>query len=155
MRLNRYWTLPAALGAMVVVLGLTLLVIGARSPYTHANRDAGPDAAYTRTQQTLVGTPVPYVPPGLSSAAAASSTDQVTLGGRLFVAENCASCHGITGSGGTFAPPIRGFDVTALQQKTHAGPGGMPAFAGLSDAQLQAIAAYLKAGTSAPAAAAR
>ena len=150
----RNWVVPIGLGGMVVVLGLTLLVVGARSPYTHANRNPAPEAAYTRTQQILVGTPVAYVAPGLADPASASS-DEVTLGGQLFVAENCASCHGITGSGGTFAPPVRGFKVATLTEKTHAGPGGMPAFADLTDAQLQAIAAFLNQGTSAPAAAAR
>lgn len=149
---SRYWIAPALFAVMVVGLGVTLLVIGARSPYTHSNRDVAPSTTYTRTQQTLVGTPVAYTAPGLASSVSTTS-DQVTLGGQLFVAENCASCHGLTGSGGTFAPPIRGFDVATLTKRTQSGPGGMPAFANLTSAQLQAIAAYLNTGTKASAAA--
>lgn len=177
MKLNRYWIAPMVFGTLVVVLGLGLLVIGAHSPYTHSNRNPGPSAVYNRTQQTLVGTPVPYVPPGpkydvaacglkkvltpsacytpSKSTQPASASDEVTRGSQLFVEEMCASCHGLNGRGGVFAPSIRGFTAKQLQQKTEQGPGGMPAFAGLSQAQLQAIAAFLNSGNTARAAAAR
>jgi mono/diheme cytochrome c family protein len=153
MKLTRYWVAPVVFGVMVLFLGLALLVIGARSPYTHSNREAGPDPSYSRTQQTLVGTPVAYTPPGAANPSAAPK-DQVTLGAQLFVEENCASCHGLNGTGGTFAPNVRGFNPTQLREKTSAGPGGMPVFSNLSDAQLQAIAAFLAGPAPAPAAAA-
>ncbi len=137
-----YWSAPVLFGGLVLVLGLGLQTIFARSPYTHANLAGGYVANYTRTGQSVVGPPAPYVPPGLSASGAASS-DPVALGRSLFVALNCASCHGLQGQGSNFTSPIVGFGVNTLQQRTHSGPGGMPAYADLTQDQLRALVAYL------------
>ncbi|MHB8376332.1 MAG: c-type cytochrome [Dehalococcoidia bacterium] len=138
-----YWSMPVLFGALVVGLGLSLQIIFARSPYTHANLAGGYTSGYTRTEQSLVGPPAPYVPPGLSASAASSSSDQVALGRSLFVAWNCASCHGLKGQGASFTSPIVGFDAATLRKRMLSGPGGMPAYAEVPPDQLHALVAYL------------
>ena len=75
------------------------------------------------------------------------ASDPVQLGKQLFVADDCAACHGIDGRGGIIGPSIVGSTADKLRAKTQVGPKGMPAYApgALSDADLAAIAAYLQA----------
>ena len=60
--------------------------------------------------------PPPPPPPAAAaptaSAAPATFAEQVELGGKLY-GENCASCHGASGSGGK-APPVVGLSKGAL-----------------------------------------
>jgi len=136
---------PFMTAAMVIGLGLTLLTIVLRSPYTHTNLQPRSGTSYTRTEQILVGSPVPYT--GIGLAAPVSSTaNAVQRGQALFVADGCATCHGLQGQGGPVGPVIVGSKVADLRTKTSKGPGGMPAFAhdALTDDQLTAIAAYLQ-----------
>lgn len=141
---SRYAILPAFIGAVVLVISITLVTIIARSPYTHANLDPAFDPAYTRTDQTFVGAPVPLTG---DMVAGALASNQVALGKQLFVAEGCATCHGMDGRGGIVGPSIAGTNALKLRSKTLVGPQGMPAYApgALSDSDLAAIAAYLKA----------
>ena len=136
--------LPAFIGSAVVAIAFTLLTIVARSPYTHSNLSAGFDRSYTRTEQTLVGSPIPFAMGGL---AVPRASDPVELGKQLFVAEGCASCHGLDGRSGIIGPPITGTKIEKLRAETQVGPKGMPAYASgaLSDQDLAAIAAYLNA----------
>ena len=136
--------LPGFIGTAVLVIALTLLSIVARSPYTHANLNAGFDPRYTRTEQMLVGAPVPFSGDGL---AVPRASDPIQLGKQLFVADGCASCHGIDGRGGIVGPAIVGTKAAKLHTVTRVGPQGMPAYApgALSDQDLAAIAAYLDA----------
>lgn len=134
---------PSFIGVAVVLIALTLLVIGARSPYTHVNLDTGYDPSYTRTDPSLVGDPVPYAGGGLIVPRA---SDPVELGHQLFAAKGCASCHGLDGRGGIVGPSIVDTKADKLRSKTLAGPKGMPGYAAnaLSDDDLAAIAAYLE-----------
>ena len=134
--------LPAFIGAAVLGLALTLLAIVARSPYTHDNLDFNIDPRYTRTDQTVVGAPIPF---GNGRLAIPLADDQIELGKQLFVADNCASCHRLEGRGGVVGPSILGTTTKKLRTTTHIGPKGMPAYkdGALSDADLNAIAAYL------------
>ncbi|HEX8992055.1 MAG TPA: cytochrome c [Anaerolineales bacterium] len=136
--------LPGFISAAVLVIALTLLTIVARSPYTHSNLDIGFDPHYTRTEQMLVGAPVPQMGDML---AVPRASDPVQLGKQLFVSKGCASCHGLDGRGGIVGPAIVGTNAAKLRVKTTVGPGGMPAFApgALTDQDLAAIAAYLGA----------
>ena len=140
----RNMLLPALIGVAVLGIGLTLLTIVARSPYTHANLDLAFDSRYTRTDQTFVGAPVPMS--GMMPSMQAAS-DPVQLGKQLFVTEGCASCHGLDGRGGIIGPSIVGTQADKLRVKTTVGPKGMPAYApgALTDQDLAAIAAYLQA----------
>ncbi len=140
----RNMLLPGVIGTAVLGIGLTLLTIVARSPYTHSNLDVAFDPRYTRSVQAVVGAPVPMQ--GMMPAAQ-PGTDPVERGKELFVTEGCASCHGLDGHGGIIGPSIVGTKADKLRVKTSVGPQGMPAYApgALTDQELAAIAAYLQA----------
>ena len=134
--------LPVFIGSAVLVIALTLLTIVARSPYTHSNLNVAVDPRYTRTEQIVVGAPIPF---GSGRLAVPPASDRVQLGKQLFVADNCASCHGLDGRGGVIGPSIVGKTAKKLRTTTNIGPKGMPAYAdgALSNADLDAITAYL------------
>ncbi len=140
MNTRKNWLAPAIFAGLVVSLSVTLLTIGARSPYTHLNLTAGVMSDYNRTSQTLVGPPLPIQAAGMVTGHG----DLTQQGATLFTNLDCASCHGLKGQGGVFAPAVAGTDAATLAKKTEKGPGGMPAFAGLSDQDLKALAAYLQ-----------
>jgi mono/diheme cytochrome c family protein len=140
MNTRKHWIAPAIFAGLVVSLSVTLLTIGARSPYTHLNLSAGVNRDYNRTNQTIVGPAQPIQAAG----GVTRNGDLVQTGAQLFMNLDCASCHGLKGQGGVFAPVIVGTDASTLAKKTSQGPGGMPAFAGLSDQDFNALAAYLK-----------
>lgn len=141
---TRNMLLPAFIGTAVLVIAFTLLSIVVRSPYTHSNLNPGFDPRYTRTEQMVVGPPVPL---GAGELAVARASDPVELGKQLFVVDDCAACHGLDGRGGIIAPSIVGTKAEKLRVKTQVGPQGMPAYApgALTDADLAAMAAYLDA----------
>ncbi len=143
-RLPANLLLPAFIGSAVLVIAFTLLTIVARSPYTHSNLNKAFDPGYTRTDQSVVDTPIPFMG-GMLAVTPAS--DPVEQGKQLFIANECASCHGLDGRGGIIGPSIVGTKADKLRSKTLAGPKGMPAYApdALSDTDLAAIAAYLDA----------
>jgi ubiquinol-cytochrome c reductase cytochrome c subunit len=67
-------------------------------------------------------------------------------GYQLFI-NNCAQCHGATGSGGSigqgvFAPSLRGRDPQLVAEAVLIGPGAMPAFKWDAQ-QLRDVAAYV------------
>jgi mono/diheme cytochrome c family protein len=138
------FVVPTLLAAVVGPLALLLLVVGARSPYTHMNLAPGFDPNYTRTDQSVVAPPALFS--GMMSSVPLAS-NPVERGRQLFVTKDCASCHGLDGRGGIVGPPVAGTIADDLRVKTQVGPGGMPAFApgALSDEDLNAIAAYLAA----------
>jgi mono/diheme cytochrome c family protein len=141
--MTRHSIIPGIIAIWLLVAGLTLVTIVLKSPYTHSNLVSGPDQGYTRTPQSLVNVaPEPFHGPGLAEVAATS--DQVQHGSELLIANQCATCHGIDGRGGSVNKPIVGFTVAELRDKTTKGPGEMPSFGNtLSDQDLAAIAAYL------------
>ncbi len=140
---RRYVILPVFIGVAVLLISFTLLIITARSPYTHANLNLGFDPGYTRTDQTFVGAPIPLTGDGL---AVPPASDPVIRGKELFVTDGCAACHGLDGRGGIIGPSIVGTKADKLRSKALVGPQGMPAYApgALTDDDLAAIAAYLK-----------
>jgi len=141
---NKNMIMPVLIGAGVLMLALTLLAIVARSPYTHSNLNLGFDPRYTRTQQMVVGAPVPITGHPL---AVPRASDPAELGKQLFVSNGCAGCHGLDGHGGIIGPSIVGTKAEKLRVKTNVGPKGMPPYApgALTDQDLAAIAAYLEA----------
>lgn len=135
------FVLPAAIALFVTFLSLTLLFIGAESPYTHSNLLPRYDAKYTRTDQIVVGPSVPYA--GIGGDVPAG--DPVTVGERLFVTDGCVTCHGIGGRGGVVGPTIEHNDVQTLTQRIRTGPDGMPLFSeAITADQISAISAYLR-----------
>jgi len=135
---------PAFIGVGVLLIAITLVMVVVRSPYTHSNLDTGFDPFYQRSEQMLVGAPIPLSGEAL---AVTPASDPVQLGRQLFISEGCASCHGLEGRGGIIGPSILGTKAAKLRSKTLAGPKGMPAYApgALTDQQLAAIAAFLAA----------
>ncbi|TDB85960.1 c-type cytochrome [Actinomadura sp. KC216] len=90
----------------------------------------------------------PEVPP---ASAVDPKGGDVALGGKLF-RTNCAQCHNFTGQGGAltggkYAPPLSGDDVTPTQmyEAMLTGPQAMPVFndTTLTPKEKQAIIAYL------------
>ena len=142
--ISRDMILPGFIGAAVLGLALTLLTIVARSPYTHANLNLRFDPRYTRTDQIVLGAPVPFAGHGFAQPL---PSDPVERGHQLFVTEGCASCHGLDAHGGIIGPSITGVTAATLRAVTGIGPQGMPVYApeALTDDDLTAIAAYLKA----------
>lgn len=141
---NKNLLLPALIGSGVLILGLSLLTIVVRSPYTHSNLNLRFDPGYTRTQQMVVSGPVPVTGDQL---AVPRATNPVELGKQLFVSNGCAGCHGLDGHGGIIGPSIVGIKAEKLRVKTNVGPKGMLPYApgALTDQDLAAIAAYLEA----------
>jgi mono/diheme cytochrome c family protein len=80
-------------------------------------------------------------------AGSTTSGGDPKLGAVVF-SENCATCHGATGHGGTIGPDLRTMPLAqseegAIQQVTHGG-GAMPAFEGvLSEEEIENVAAYV------------
>lgn len=138
-----YRRLSVALLVGIVGFGLTLLTIGARSPYTHSNLGRGFDPSYTRTPQALVGEQAEFA--GLGTDSAPPGTDAIARGRFLFVTQGCASCHALEAQGGPVGPAIAGTDSDTVTQRVRQGPVGMPQFsaANLTEAEISAITAYL------------
>ncbi len=147
LRKRRSWIAPAIFAGLVVSLSVTLLTIGARSPYTHLNLTAGVVGGYDRTGQVVVGPAQPLQARPMKAAGG----DPTRAGAELFLSLGCASCHGLKGEGGVVGPVIAGVNAATLKQKADAGPGGMPKFTGLSEQDLNALAAYLKSVGASPA----
>jgi cytochrome c553 len=130
--------------ALVLFAGLGILMIGARSPYTHSNLAVGFDPRYDRTSQILVGADAFFT--GLGRDVEPASADPATRGAALFVTQGCASCHALGGGGGPVGPRIVGIDEETIAARVRQGPLGMPRFspAGLTDAEITDIATYLR-----------
>lgn len=129
---------------LVTFAALVILMIGARSPYTHANLGTGPDSRYDRTGQIFVGDDVPF--PGVSAATALGSSDALTRGASLYVTAGCAGCHALEGRGGVVGPKVAGAERDTVFTRARQGSVGMPRFAvsGLTDDQVSDIALYLR-----------
>ncbi len=130
------------IAAILMLVALTLLTIGANSPYTHANLNPTYDARYDRTSQIVLGATEPFG--GLGKPV--TTGDAVTRGASLYITEGCVSCHALGAQGGAVGKPVAGVDEALLTKQVRQGGIGMPPFSttGLTDEQLAAIAAYLR-----------
>lgn len=130
-------------GFVVVSLAVTLLTVGARSPYSHSNLGSGYDPQYVRTEQIAVDDAAAFA--GLSPQPASADVDPISRGAHLFVTDGCATCHGLAGRGGPVGPRIAGTDAKTIAQRMREGPGGMPEFSAdaLTDDTIASLAAYL------------
>ncbi len=138
-----YRRATAFIGVLLVCAALTILTIGARSPYTHANLGSGYDLRYDRTAQIGIGDDTSFM--GVSPQAAPTAADPLVRGAHLFVTEGCATCHGLEGRGAPVGPAIAGQSLKTITQRVRQGPGWMPRFSpeGLTDQEITDIAAYL------------
>lgn len=128
------------IGMALVLVAVTLLSIGANSPYTHANLAPRYDERYDRTGQIVVGEV------GDLERGGPSASDVADRGAALFVTAGCAGCHSLEGRGGPVAKAIAGVDQALLLQKVRGGTSGMPKFSPtfLTDEELAEIGAYLR-----------
>jgi mono/diheme cytochrome c family protein len=133
------------LGAVMMSgLAFTLVVIIiARSPYTHGNLSA---EGYNRTGIIYVGQEQPYDGFPLADPALASTGDPAQDGRALFFRYGCASCHGLQGQGGPVGKDLSRSDSEEISQEVRRGPKTMPAFESgvLSDSDLQKLIAFLE-----------
>ena len=129
---------------LVAFLALVILMIGARSQYTHANLATGYDPRYDRTSQILVGAEADLAGHGTNVAPAGA--DARARGASLYVTRGCAGCHALEGRGGPVGPSLAGVDPEIVPQRVREGPVGMPRFSatGLTDAEIADIVAYLR-----------
>ncbi len=133
------------LGAVMMSgLAFTLIVIIiARSPYTHGNLSA---EGYHRTGIIYVGQEQPFDGMPLADASLATTGDPVQDGRVLFFRYGCASCHGLNGEGGPVGKDLQGDSALKIATKVRLGPKTMPAFLEgvLSDIDLQKLSAFLE-----------
>jgi cytochrome c1 len=129
---------------MMSGLAFTLIVvIIARSPYTHGN--LSPEG-YNRTDIIYVGEEHPFEGPGLADPSIALTGDPVQDGRALFFGYGCASCHGLQGQGSAVGKDLGESDSEEISQEVRKGPKTMPAFeiGVLSDSDLEKLIAFLK-----------
>lgn len=72
-----------------------------------------------------------------------SLTGDVTAGKTLYEG-NCAGCHGVDGTGGSFKVNITSADDEKVVDTVLSGDGDMPAFDAWSDQQVADTLAYVK-----------
>jgi len=88
-------------------------------------------------------------PPKTGGGGAGAGATATAAAGKAVFADNCATCHGSAGTGGNGGPdltnrPAAKQVASVIKQVTNGG-GGMPAFKGqLTNAQIAAVAAYVK-----------
>jgi len=131
------------IGLVLVLIALTILTIGANSPYTHANLAAAYDERYTRTDQIVVGPAAEF---GGLETSAPTASDALGRGAALYVTRGCAGCHALDAAGTAVGKPLLAVTDQVLLQKVRQGGLGMPPFStnGLTDAQLADIVTYLR-----------
>ena len=127
---------------LVTFAALVILMIGARSPYTHANLATGFDPSYVRTPQAVLGEELSLV----HADASRMGGDPVARGAALYVSAGCAGCHALAGRGGVVGPRIAGVEAATIAQRVRQGPVGMPRFSAtaLGEREVSDIAAYLR-----------
>ena len=145
------------IGAVLFIVAVTILSVGANSPYTHANLAEGYDDRYDRTAQIVIGPPGDLergesvsqlgrgaVLPG--SYTPYLELDPVGRGAVLYVTAGCVACHALEGRGGAVAKAIAGAPYETVLKRVRQGTSGMPRFStsALSDQQVAEIASYLR-----------
>ena len=137
---------PGPILGVVMMSGLAftlIVVIIARSPYTHAN--LSPEG-YNRTDIIYVGEEHPFAGPGLTDPNGILTGDPVQDGRVLFFAYGCASCHGLNGEGSAVGKDLGKANSEEISQEVRRGPKTMPAFESgvLSDTDLEKLIAFLE-----------
>ncbi len=144
--LRRLRVPPGPILGAVMMSGLAftlIVVIIARSPYTHGNLSA---EGYNRTGIIYVGQEQPFDGIPLADPGLANTGDPAQAGRILFFRYGCASCHGFNGEGATVGKDLAGDSALKISTKVREGPKSMPAFDTnfLPDADLQKLIAFLQ-----------
>ncbi|MDO8615259.1 MAG: cytochrome c [Dehalococcoidia bacterium] len=142
---------PGPILGAVMMSGLAftlVVVIIARSPYTHGNLSA---EGYNRTNIIYVGQEQPYTGIGLADPSVATTGDPVQDGRVLFFRYGCASCHGLNGDGGAVGPELSWASGSGsaelarlLKGDPKDVPPGMPFFGQLSEEEIESLSAFLR-----------
>lgn len=138
-------------GAVAVLAVVLIAVIVATGPNTHANLGE-PDLGFSRVPTGNIDVVEPFATP-LTQEGQAFFQDEVAAGtarGRgLFFSNGCATCHGLTGAGGSVGPTIAGGEIDSEEffDGIRDGDKGMPQYdtLRLSDEAAQAILDFLMA----------
>ncbi len=131
------WGAPVTYVGAVVLIGLTLITVLARSPDTKLNtRDSAED--YERTALATIGEQESFAGFGAELGSDPAS---------IYLRAGCASCHGLNGRGGAVGPAIWKTNAEDLLDAIREGDRGMPAFPShrLTDEQAAALSEYLNA----------
>jgi mono/diheme cytochrome c family protein len=144
--MRRFSVPPGPIAGMVAMSGLAfmlIVVIVARSPYTHANLSP---AGYDRTEITYLDEEYPFEGLGLAEPRLARTGDAAHDGQLLFFAYGCASCHGLKAQGGVVGPKVMDSSPLEVRRALSQGPKGMPSFttSGITDEQTTSIVAWLQ-----------
>ena len=147
--LGRLRVPPGPILGAVMMSGLAftlIVIIIARSPYTHGNLSPG---GYNRTGIIYVGQEYTLEGVPLADPKLAETGDPVQDGRILFFRYGCASCHGLSGEGQAVGKKIAGDSELKITKKVREGPGTMPAFdtSVLPDSDLQKLIAFLQSVT--------
>lgn len=136
--------------AVVVVAVLALVgIAGCGGNDTPATTGTAPGTD-TGVTETTAGTETTT---GATTGPGGTGTTGSVDAKQVFTA-NCSSCHGAQGDGGPVNVNLQQRGPTLPESRIEAqirnGGGGMPSFQGrLSDAEIAALTAYVKAGVSA------
>jgi mono/diheme cytochrome c family protein len=119
-----------ALAAVVLAAALAVALVACGGETAGDTTGGTPAPVASETQATPSETSVPGGP----------STEEVAA---LF-ADNCGSCHGADGGGGT-GPDIRGEDdLAGVRSQIESGGGAMPGFSSrLQPGQIEALAQFV------------
>ncbi len=144
--LRRLRVPPGPILGAVMMSGLAftlIVIIIARSPYTHGNLSA---EGYNRTGIIYVGQEHPFDGIPLADASLATTGDPVQDGRVLFFRYGCASCHGLQGQGGPVGTDLGQSNGEEISREVRRGPKTMPAFLDgvLSDSDLEKLIAFLE-----------
>ena len=127
-------TARASVVARRIVLALVVLALGVGS----AACGGDDDSAATTTEETTT-----------EETTSEDTTTETGAGtGRGIFVANCGSCHTLSDAGttGAVGPSLDGIgqDASTVETQVRNGGGGMPAFEGqLTDAEIQAVSAYV------------
>jgi len=150
--LRRLRVPPGPILGAVMMSGLAftlIVVIIARSPYTHGN--LSPEG-YNRTGIIYVGQEQPFDGVPLADPGLANTGNPVQDGHVLFFRYGCASCHGLNAEGGSVGPELSwasGSGSADLARLLNGDPKdvppGMPFFGQLSEEEIESLSAFLRA----------
>jgi mono/diheme cytochrome c family protein len=95
--------------------------------------------------------PAPAPGAGSGTEHAGESGNQAAAdaaAGKTVFSDNCAGCHGVSGTGGNGGPDLTAIpsakDAATVQKQVENGGGGMPAFKGtLTEQQIKDVTAYV------------
>jgi len=138
--------LPQFTFGLVLFTAVGMFLVILSRPTLHANLE--PTKPFDRVTVSVVGEEYDYV--GFSNADAVANRPADMSGEQLYVTTGCASCHGISGTGGIIGPALvkesgSVMSLSSMIEEVRDGPKGMPAYTEtrLTDDEISRIHDYL------------